>query len=79
MHPQLRKRVVGRPQALTPAMKQSAVIELCMGEGSAQLVAEELGVSRPSLYTWKIQLLGHNAPASMKRKQDLPPSPELAE
>ena len=79
LHPQLRKRVVGRPRALTPAMKQTAVIELCMREGSAQLVAEELGVSRPSLYTWKNQLLGHDAPASMNRKQDLPRSPELAE
>lgn len=79
LHPQLHKRVVGRPRALTLAMKQTAVIELCMREGSAQLVAEELGVSRPSLYTWKNQLLGHDAPASMKRKQDLQPSPELAE
>jgi transposase-like protein len=79
LHPQTRKRVVGRSAALTPAIKQSAVIELCMREGSARSVAEELGVSRPSLYTWKNQLLGHDAPASMKRKQDLQPSPELAE
>ncbi|WP_425512907.1 hypothetical protein [Xanthomonas albilineans] len=34
--------------------------------------AQKLGVSRPSLYTWKNQLLGHDAPASMKRKQDIP-------
>ena len=35
-------------------------------------VAQELGVSRPSLYNWKNQLLGHDASASMKRQQDVP-------
>jgi len=60
-------------------MKQSAVIELCMRQGSAQSVAQELGVSRPSLYKWKNQLLGHDASASMKRKQDSPPSIERVE
>lgn len=60
-------------------MKQSAVIALCMRQGSAQSVAQELGVSRPSLYNWKNQLLGHDEFASMKRKQDLPPSSERAE
>ena len=60
-------------------MKQSAVIALCMREGSAQSVAQELGVSRPSLYNWKNQLLGHDASASMKPKQDSPPSSERAE
>lgn len=59
-------------------MKQSAVIELCMREGSAQAVAEELGVSRPSLYTWKNQLPGNDAPASMRRNHDLQPHPKLA-
>lgn len=48
-HPQTRTRVVGRSRELTPAMKQSAVIELCMRQGSAQSVAQELDVSRPSL------------------------------
>ena len=72
-------RVSGRSQELTPAMKQSAVIALCMRQGIAQSVAEEFGVSRPSLYNWKNQLLGHDASTSMKRKQDSPPSPERAE
>ena len=45
-------------------MKQSAVIELCMRQGSAQLLAQELGVSRPSLYNWKNQLLGHDVSAT---------------
>ena len=78
-HPQTRKRVAGRQRTLTRTMKQSAVIDLCMREGSAQSVAQELGVSRPSLYTWKNQLLGHDAHASMKRKKNLPSSPELSE
>ena len=60
-------------------MKQSAVIALCMRQGSAQSVAQELGVSRPSLYNWKNQLLGHDASASMKRQQDSSPSPERDE
>jgi len=60
-------------------MKQSAVIELCMRQGSAQSVAQELGVSRPSLYNWKNQQLGPDASASMKRKQDSAPSLERAE
>lgn len=79
LHPQAHKRVVGLSRTLTPAMKQSAVIELCVRQGSAQSVADELGVSRPSLYSWKNQLLGHDAPASMKRKQEFPPPPERAE
>ena len=79
LHPETRTRVVGRSQELTPAMKQSAVIALCMRQGGAQSVAQELGVSRPSLYNWKNQLLGHDAPASMKRKKDSPPDSERAE
>jgi transposase InsO family protein/transposase-like protein len=76
--PETRTRVVGRSQELTPAMKQSAVIALCMRQGGAQSVAQELGVSRPSLYNWKNQLLGHEASPSMKRQQDCPPSSERA-
>jgi len=79
VHPETRTCVVVRTQELTPAMKQSAVIALCMRQGSAQSVAQELGVSRPSLYNWKNQLLGHDASASMKPKQDSPPSSERAE
>ena len=71
-----RARVVGRSQELSPAMKESAVIALCMRQGSAQSVAQELGVSRPSLYIWKNQLLGHDASASMKRQQDYSPNPQ---
>jgi len=79
LHPETCTRVLGRSRELTPAMKQSAVIKLCMRQGSAQSVAQELGVSRPSLYNWKNQLLGHDASTPMKRKQDSPPSLERAE
>lgn len=68
LHPQP-TRVVGRMQELAPEAKQSAVIALCTRPASAQAVADEVGVSRGSLYKWKNQLLGHDAPASMKLKQ----------
>jgi transposase-like protein len=74
--PEARVRIVGRPQELSPAMKQSAVIALCMRQGSAHSVAQDLGVSRQSLYKWKNQLLGEDVPTSMKRQQDPSPSSE---
>jgi transposase InsO family protein/transposase-like protein len=79
LHPESRTRVVGRSQELTPSKKQAAVIALCMREGSAQSVARELGVSRPSLYNWRNQLLSEDAATSMKRQKDSPPSSERAE
>jgi putative transposase len=79
LHPEPRTRVVGPSRELTSAMKQSAVIELCMRQGSARSIAEQLGVSRPSLYNWKNQLLGNDTPTSMKRKKDSPASSERAE
>ena len=79
LNPQERIRVVGRSRELAPAAKQSAVIALCMRPASAQVVAEELGVSRGSLYKWKNQLLGHDASAPMNRQQDAPASPDRSE
>lgn len=79
LHPEVLTRVVGRFQALAPASKQAAVIALCMRQGSAKSVAQELGVSRPSLYNWKNQLLGQDAFASMKPKQNPPKSFERTE
>lgn len=73
LHPQ-HTLVIGRLQELAPEAKQSAVIALCTRPASAQAVADEVGVSRGSLYKWKNQLLGHDAPASMKRKQNAPAS-----
>lgn len=79
LHPQERAPVVGRPQELAAEAKQSAVVALCMRPASAQTVADDLGVSRGSLYKWKNQLLGHDASTSMKRQKDTPASPERAE
>jgi putative transposase len=79
--PEARKAMVGR--AARPrypeALKQAGVIGLCSRQESAQAVAEMLGVCRPTLYNWKNQLLGPEAAASMKRKNNSPPVPELAE
>ena len=66
LHLQERALVVGRSQELAPAAKQSAVIAFCMRPASAQAVAEDLGVSRGSLYEWKNQLLGHDTSVPMK-------------
>ena len=79
LHPQDGARVVGRSQELEPEAKQSAVIALCTRPASAQAVADEVGVSRGSLYKWKNQLLGHDASASMKRKQDVSSSSDRAD
>jgi transposase-like protein len=51
---------------------QAGVTELCTREKSAQAVADKLGVCRPTLYNWKNQLLGREAPASMKRGNQTP-------
>ena len=50
-----------------------------MRPASAQAVANEVGVSRGSLYKWKNQLLGHESTAPMKRQQDAPASPDRVE
>ena len=79
LHPQERTRLVGRSPELTPAAKQSAVIALCMRPATAQAVAEDLGVSRGSLYKWKNQLLDHDVSVPMKRQQDTPASSDQAD
>jgi transposase-like protein len=69
LRPEIGKRIVGRVAGSVPKsqeVRQAAVIELCTGEGSARLIAQKAGVSRPTLYNWKNQLLGREAPASMK-------------
>jgi putative transposase len=80
-YPEAMKRVVGKarsPQLDLP-LKQAAVVELCTRNGSALEIAQRLGVDRVTLYNWKNQLLGREAPASMKRKGELAPKPERAE
>ena len=81
LHPEIGKRIVGRATGSipkSPAVKQAAVIELCTREESARLVAQKAGVSRPTLYNWKNQLLGRQAPASMKRQKKPAPDHERA-
>jgi transposase InsO family protein/transposase-like protein len=81
LHPETRKRVVGKARSVPrpQALKQAAVIELCTRQTSAQAIAKKLAVSRPTLYQWKNQLLGPEAPAPMKLNNDSPPDPERAE
>lgn len=71
LDPESRQHVVGRAVCAPwpPQLKKQAVLELCTREGSAQVVAQKLGVSRPTLYNWKNQLLGREAPASMKHTE----------
>jgi putative transposase len=42
-------------------------------------VAEKLGLSRPTLYNWKNQLLGPEAPGIMKSNNKSPPKREELE
>ena len=81
LHPDSRLRIVGRaPNVQRPQeFKHAAVIELCTRKTGAQEIAEKLAVCRPTLYNWKNQLLGPEAPASMKRKNEQPPVPDLTE
>ncbi len=81
LHPEMRKRIVGKARAdgHPQELKQAAVIALCSRQGSARAIAQELGVTRPTLYNWKDQLLEHGAPASMKRHRDSSPAAEQAE
>jgi putative transposase len=71
-HPEVRPRVGQAHEAPSPQAKQSAVMALCLRQGSAQAVAQELGVSRPSLYNWRNQLLSNEAVASMKLQNPSP-------
>jgi putative transposase len=81
LHPETRKRVVGKARSVPrpQTLKQAAVIELCTRQTSAREIAQKLAVSRGALYKWKNQLLGPEAPASVKPSNDSPPDPERAE
>jgi transposase InsO family protein/transposase-like protein len=69
-NPRAGTRVVGTSRKLPPEVKRTAVVALCTRQTSVQSVAQELGVSRFTLYNWKHELLGHEASAPMKRRQD---------
>lgn len=79
--PEKRKAVVGSVgrRRYPESTKQAGVTELCTRRETAQAVAEELGVCRPTPYNWRNQLLGREAPASMKHSNHSPPVPEQAE
>ena len=76
--PEARRRVVGSTvrRRYSGGLMQAGVMELCTREESAQAVADKFGVCRPTLYNWKNQLLGREAPASMKRTNPSSPSQE---
>ena len=78
--PEKRTAVVGSvgQRSYPAAFKQAGIVALCTRQESAQAVADELGVCRPTLYNWKNQLLGREAPASMN-KNNCPPAPERSE
>ncbi|SDP62120.1 hypothetical protein SAMN05216303_105360 [Rhodoferax sp. OV413] len=79
--PEARRAVVGSvgQRSYLKTLKQAGVVELCTRQESAQAVAKKLGVCRPTLYNWKNQLLGREAPASMKHTSHSPPAPQRAE
>jgi putative transposase len=54
-------------------------MELCTRQESAQAVADKLGVCRPTFYNWKNQLLGREAPTSMKPTDQSPQAREREE
>lgn len=70
-YPEARKYVVGKAGRPTVSLssKRVAIYELCTRTGSAQEIADKLDVDRVTLYNWKNQLLGREAPASMKREK----------
>lgn len=79
-HVELCQRSVGQSAAPMPLeVKQEAVIVLCTRQGAARAIAQDLGVSRETLYNWKDQLLGREAPASMKRQSKPPADPDKAQ
>jgi putative transposase len=69
-HPGVRTQLVGRVRGAPhlEETKRAAVITLCTRQGGAQVIADELAVCRETLYNWKNQLLGKEAPALMRRK-----------
>ena len=71
----LTRWMVGRaPTVLHPMdTKKAAVIELCTQTTSAEAIAKKIKVCRPTLYNWKNELLGPEAPASMNRHKDQAP------
>ena len=70
LYPETGSRIIGKASGIlhSPEFKQAAVIELCTRPDSAQAVAQKLDVDRATLYKWTNQLLGREAPASIKHR-----------
>ena len=81
LRPETRKRIIGKVGALPQPQetRQAVVIELCMRQESERVIAQRAGVSRPTLYKWKGDLLGREAPTPMKPHKDSPLAPERTE
>ena len=79
--PETRTSLAGRSwrPGYSEELRQAGVIRLCNGDESAQKVADRLGVCRPTLYNWRNQLIGHEAPSSMKRHKTNAKVPEREE
>ena len=76
------KTVSGRTRGRgdhSATVKQAAVVGLYCREESAEALAKKVGVSRPTLYAWKNQFLGAEAPATMRRKKSADVPPEIEE
>lgn len=73
--PEARKRTIGGFKQISypDSMKKAGVMALCTRNGSAQAIAEKLGICRVTLYNWKNQLLGHEAPTYMKLNNNSSP------
>lgn len=54
------------------AVKNAAVVGLYNRQESAEALAEKVGVGRPTLYAWKNQFLGPEAPATINARKVLP-------
>lgn len=50
--------------------KERAVIDLVARRGAAKVIADGLGIERPTLYNWKRKLLSEEAPCKLPRKKD---------
>jgi putative transposase len=66
--PGRQEKMTGRKSSISHNLetKQAAVAALCNRKTSARAIAQDLAVSRQVLYKWKDQLLGSEAPCSMK-------------
>jgi transposase-like protein len=75
LHPDERIRMVGRSPNVQYPMetKKEAVLDLCIRNTSAEEIAKKVNVCRPTLYNWKNELLGPEAPALMKRHHESTP------